>query len=111
MIPVKDEHDHSILPATYLEKLFIFALMWSLGALLELDDRVKMEEFMLGHESKLNYPQIEQESGHTIFEFVVNSQGMSVINGFLLFHLQKKTLGFYSMPIVYQHTWKNNLFV
>ncbi|XP_033641432.1 dynein heavy chain 8, axonemal-like [Asterias rubens] len=75
MIPVKDEHDHSILPATYLEKLFIFALMWSLGALLELDDRVKMEEFMLGHESKLNYPQIEQESGHTIFEFVVNSQG------------------------------------
>ncbi len=50
--------------------------MWSLGALLELDDRVKMEEFMLGHESHLNYPQIEQGSGHTIFEFVVNSQGI-----------------------------------
>lgn len=75
LIPAKDEHDHSALPASHLEKLFIFAVMWSIGALLELDDRVRMEEFMLKHESKLNYPDLPEGSGYTIFEFVVSKDG------------------------------------
>ncbi|XP_071945990.1 dynein axonemal heavy chain 8-like [Antedon mediterranea] len=75
LLPVKEEHDHTALPPAYLEKLFIFSLMWSLGALLELDDRAKMQTFMLEHESHLSYPNLPEGSGHTIFEYVVDSNG------------------------------------
>ena len=47
--------------------------MWSTGALLELDDRAKMEQFMLKHESKLNYPKLKEDE--TIFEYLVNESG------------------------------------
>ncbi|XP_030832172.1 dynein heavy chain 8, axonemal [Strongylocentrotus purpuratus] len=75
LIPKKDEHDHSTMPAAHLEKLFIFAVMWSLGALLELEDRARMEEFMTQHESKMDLPPVTEESGHTIFEYVVTKDG------------------------------------
>ncbi|XP_019756852.1 dynein axonemal heavy chain 8 [Dendroctonus ponderosae] len=54
-----------------LERLFIFAVMWSLGALLELDDRVKLEEYALSHPSKLDWPKCKENE--TIFEYVVNA--------------------------------------
>lgn len=57
----------------HFENLFIFGLMWSLGALLELDDRAKMQEFMLKHKSKLHYPKLTGEE--TIFEFLVAPDG------------------------------------
>jgi len=47
--------------------------MWSNGALLELDDRAKMEQFMKNHESKLNYPKLKEDE--TIFEYLVNETG------------------------------------
>jgi len=47
--------------------------MWSNGALLELDDRAKMEHFMTTHESKLNYPKLRENE--TIFEYLVNESG------------------------------------
>lgn len=56
-----------------MEKLFIFALMWSMGALLELDDRVKLEQFLKNHDSKFNYPSLKEDE--TIFEYVVQSSG------------------------------------
>ncbi|XP_070548103.1 dynein axonemal heavy chain 8-like [Ptychodera flava] len=73
LIPRKEES--GTLPASHLEKLFIFALMWSLGAVLELDDRAKMEEFLMEHESCLDLPKIPADSGFTIFEFVVTANG------------------------------------
>ena len=54
-------------------RLFVFAVMWSVGALLELEDRVKMEVFLKGHSAHLDLPHTEGEQ--TIFEFMVNEQG------------------------------------
>nr|XP_043900355.1 dynein axonemal heavy chain 8 isoform X2 [Solea senegalensis] len=54
-------------------RLFVFAVMWSLGALLELDDRAKMEAFLKDHSSSLDLPLTQDDQ--TIFEFVVNEQG------------------------------------
>ncbi|XP_045464438.1 dynein axonemal heavy chain 8-like isoform X2 [Harmonia axyridis] len=54
-----------------LERLFLFALMWSLGALLELEDRIKMELFVTTHPSNLDWPKCGDNE--TIFEFLVNT--------------------------------------
>ncbi|XP_077985364.1 dynein axonemal heavy chain 8-like [Glandiceps talaboti] len=73
LIPSKEEA--GVLSASHLEKLFIFALMWSLGALLELEDRARMEQFIIEHESCLDLPKIPEDSGYTIFEYVVRADG------------------------------------
>ena len=61
----------------HLERLFIFTVMWSLGALLELEDRARMEAFMLQHESGLSYPPLSGEE--TIFEYVVSDTGQLLL--------------------------------
>lgn len=48
--------------------------MWGVGALLELDDRAKMEQFLVNH-GKLPLPDIQEGSQDTIFEFVVDDTG------------------------------------
>lgn len=60
--------------AAHVQKLFIFSLMWSFGNLLELDGRVKLQDFMIRHPSKLIYPKLSGD--WTIFEFLVDSSGM-----------------------------------
>ena len=52
----------------------MFAIMWSIGATLELDDRSKMEAFMQ-EKLDLDLPVIAEESHHTIFEYFVNKEG------------------------------------
>lgn len=56
-----------------LERLFVFCLMWSLGALLELEDRDKLEAFIKTHASKIDVP--HTRPGETMFEYMVNSSG------------------------------------
>ena len=52
--------------ASHLERLYIFCVMWSVGALLELDDRAKMEEFARTN-FELDLPPIAEGSQDTIF--------------------------------------------
>ena len=72
LIPKKE--DGSNVSASHLERLYIFCVMWSVGALLELDDRAKMEEFTRGS-FELDLPPIAEGSQDTIFEFLVNEAG------------------------------------
>jgi len=68
-----DPVDKVQLPPAHLQRLFIFSIMWSMGALLELQDRSKLEEFLLKHESKFNYPKLNENE--TIFEYMVGDNG------------------------------------
>ncbi|XP_015749541.1 PREDICTED: dynein heavy chain 5, axonemal-like [Acropora digitifera] len=72
LIPRKE--DGSNVSASQLERLYIFCVMWSIGAVLELEDRAKMEEFTK-HNFELNLPSIAEGSNDTIFEFLVNDAG------------------------------------
>ncbi|KAG7229074.1 hypothetical protein INR49_013193 [Caranx melampygus] len=57
----------------HMERLFVFCLMWSLGALLELEDRDKLETYIRAHDSGIDVPQTQP--GETMFEYMVNPNG------------------------------------
>lgn len=63
-----------------MERLYVFALMWSTGALLELDDRRKMEIWLRGNDSIcLNLPDIPLDSEDTMFDYHVTADGMHAL--------------------------------
>ncbi|XP_076310266.1 dynein axonemal heavy chain 8-like [Tachypleus tridentatus] len=75
IIPM-DETGGVSLSDLQVEKNFVFALMWSFGALLEQSDRELMAQFLRNHPYKLKLPPAkETEEGNTIFEFYVNQRG------------------------------------
>ncbi|CAG9855812.1 unnamed protein product [Phyllotreta striolata] len=53
-----------------VERMVLFSIMWSLGALLELDDRQKFEEGVLKGLPKMDWPKCL--SHESIFEYLVN---------------------------------------
>lgn len=60
----------------HLERLYVFALMWSAGALLELDDRRKMEFWFRGNDTiSLKLPDISPDSEDTMFDYYVTADG------------------------------------
>ncbi|PKU47169.1 dynein heavy chain axonemal [Limosa lapponica baueri] len=69
LIPSKEEGGLST--TSHLDKLFCFAIMWSLGALLELDSRDKLEAFIRAHDNKLDLPEITPGTSQTMYEFYV----------------------------------------
>ena len=66
LIP-KDEGKQ--ISADHLSKIYFFALMWSLGALLELEDRAKLEEFIKSLDCDMSIPPVKDDE--TIFEYLV----------------------------------------
>lgn len=73
LIPSKEEGGIACL--AHLHKLFVFCLMWSLGALLELESRDKLEVFLRSHESKIALPEIPKGTTQTMYEFYVSDYG------------------------------------
>ncbi|RLV98350.1 hypothetical protein DV515_00010875 [Chloebia gouldiae] len=74
LIPPKEQSGE--LTPKYLERLYIFSLMWSVGALLELEDRCKMEYWLRKHATvKLDLPCIPEASEDTMFDYYVASDG------------------------------------
>ncbi|XP_019488822.1 PREDICTED: dynein heavy chain 8, axonemal, partial [Hipposideros armiger] len=73
LIPSKEEGGVSCVE--HLHKLFVFGLMWSLGAPLELESRDKLEAFLRNHGSKLDLPKIPKGTNQTMYEFYVTDYG------------------------------------
>ncbi|XP_037951167.1 dynein heavy chain 8, axonemal [Teleopsis dalmanni] len=67
-------HEYSTRTDLFLERLFLFAMMWSLGSVLEISEREKLEEFVVKHPSKLKWP--KRQPNETIFEFYVDESGI-----------------------------------
>lgn len=60
----------------HLERLYVFALMWSAGAVLELDDRKKLELWLRGNDAfSLDLPEVPPGSEDTMFDFHVTADG------------------------------------
>uniref|UniRef100_A0A8C2VG97 Dynein axonemal heavy chain 8 n=1 Tax=Chinchilla lanigera TaxID=34839 RepID=A0A8C2VG97_CHILA len=74
LIPSKEEGG-GVSSTGHLQKLFVFGLMWSIGALLELESREKLEVFLRRHESKLDLPGIPPGTNQTMYEFYVTDYG------------------------------------
>ncbi|XP_033984034.1 dynein heavy chain 5, axonemal isoform X2 [Trematomus bernacchii] len=77
LIPQKEQCGE--ISREHLERLYVFALMWSTGALLELDDRRKMEIWLRGNNDiPLNLPDIPPDSDNTMFDYHVTADGQWV---------------------------------
>ncbi|KOB76399.1 Uncharacterized protein OBRU01_03863 [Operophtera brumata] len=60
----------------HLERLFIFAMMWSLGSVLELDARTKMAEYMTKLPGRMDWPGAKSKEWIMPFEYMVNEAGV-----------------------------------
>ncbi|XP_077430963.1 dynein axonemal heavy chain 5 isoform X2 [Vanacampus margaritifer] len=77
LIPSKEQC--ADLSQEHLERLYAFAVMWSAGAVLELDNRKKMEIWLRGNDSiHLNLPDIPPDSEDTMFDYHVTTDGQWV---------------------------------
>lgn len=73
LMEVTASANHAAIGTVHLERLFIFAVIWSIGGLLEMDDRVKLHKELANR--KLSLPKIPKESTDTVFDYVVDLTG------------------------------------
>ncbi|RMC15722.1 hypothetical protein DUI87_07925 [Hirundo rustica rustica] len=65
--------DEKQLSEEHIARLFVFSVMWSAGALLEPDDKLKMELFLRKHSAVKELPAVNGEE--SMFEFGINACG------------------------------------
>ncbi|KAJ3342801.1 Dynein heavy chain 5, axonemal [Gonapodya sp. JEL0774] len=75
LIPKSDAPAKSSIASEHLERLFVFAVFWTLGSLLELDERKKLQSFLMEKAPQLKFPPIDSNSPDTIFEYFVDDGG------------------------------------
>lgn len=77
----EDENLAHRFSVAHLEKLYVFALVWSMGAFLDLEDRQKFNEFLYDKLSDiLSLPQSKEIiEDNTVFGFMVNKRGNLII--------------------------------
>ncbi|KPP75577.1 dynein heavy chain 5, axonemal-like [Scleropages formosus] len=74
LIPPKDQSGE--VSREHMERLYTFALMWSIGAVLELEDRKKLEAWLRSLDRiHLDLPAISPGSEDTMFDYYVNQSG------------------------------------
>lgn len=79
LLLIADLASSSDLLSIELEKLFIYALTWSVGGLLEIDDRNKFTEYIGGISvdgRNINFMPNMPDKGDTLFEYRVNPDSM-----------------------------------
>ena len=62
--------------ALAMEKLFLYSLCWSLGALLEQEDRVKFHHWLAARDTNRLLPTLE-EDGETVYEYFVSLKSLA----------------------------------
>jgi dynein heavy chain len=68
------------LSAQHLHRLYVFSLVWSMGAFLDIGDRKKFSDFLhdkLG--SVLDLPGTKKLPDSIVFDFVVSQQGEGLV--------------------------------
>jgi dynein heavy chain len=75
LLPSKEAKDQ--LTPQHIERLYVFAIMWSVGAFLELDDRAHLQDYILNNSDanfRLDTPTIPVGSEDTIFDYFVHEK-------------------------------------
>ena len=78
LIPVREERDAPTAGKKFLDALYSYCIMWSIGAFLEWDDRRKLEEFMRTSKdipTAMNMPVVENAPSDTMYDYYVTVEG------------------------------------
>ncbi|XP_068204591.1 dynein axonemal heavy chain 5-like [Palaemon carinicauda] len=76
--PDPDAEEARILRAPvsdHIERIFVFTMLWSLGAFLELDDRAKLEEYIRTEHPTLDLPDGSCCETSSLFDFTIDENG------------------------------------
>jgi dynein heavy chain len=80
LIPSKDDKETGSVSQSHYEHLYIFTLMWTIGAFLEWDDRIKVEEFLRHNDDiTLDLPPTNKDAEETMFDYMVDTSGMCIV--------------------------------